>query len=66
VSARERGELGRAGREAKAQEEWGRGGLLGQWRGKWARERRGDGRPVGLAGPKAKWAGKASRAKSEK
>jgi hypothetical protein len=26
----------------------------------------GEGRPVGLADPKAKWAGKASRAESEK
>jgi hypothetical protein len=26
----------------------------------------GEGRPVGMAGPKAKWAGKASRAESEK
>jgi hypothetical protein len=26
----------------------------------------GEGRPVGLAGPKDKWAGKASRAESEK
>jgi hypothetical protein len=65
VSARERGGLGRADREAKAQEEWGRGGLLGRWRGKWAGERRGKGGrqgwlgqrpsgPVRLAGPKAR------------
>jgi hypothetical protein len=26
----------------------------------------GEGRPAGLAGPKAKWAGKASRAESKK
>jgi hypothetical protein len=65
VSLRERGGLGRAGREAKGQEEWGRGGLLGRWRGKRTGERRGKGdqrgwlgqRPSGLvrlAGPKAR------------
>jgi hypothetical protein len=65
VSARERGGLGRASREAKAEEEWGRGGPLGRWRGKRAGERRGEGgwlgwlgqrpsRPVIPAGPKAR------------
>jgi hypothetical protein len=65
VSARERGGLGRAGLEAKAQDEWGRVGMLGQWRGKRAGERRGkEGRrgwlgqrpsgPVRLAGLKAR------------
>jgi hypothetical protein len=38
---------------------WADGGEAG-------RGEEGEGRPVRLAGPKAKWAGKASRAKSEK
>jgi hypothetical protein len=44
----------------------GEGWHAGPVEGEAGRGEEGEGRPAGLAGPKAKWAGKASRAESEK
>jgi hypothetical protein len=44
----------------------GEGWPTGPVEGEADRGEEGEGRPAGLAGPKAKWAGKVSRAESEK
>jgi hypothetical protein len=44
----------------------GEGWPTGPVEGEVGRGEEGEGRPAGLAGPKAKWAGKASRPESEK
>jgi hypothetical protein len=67
---RDRRERMRPTRKARTKKEnvflWRRHRQTGQMGRRGRLRLAGEGRPAGLAGPKAKWSGKASRAKSEK
>jgi hypothetical protein len=69
LTERDEREPDQLGRHEQKRKTYFCGDAIDTW-ARWATRRRlrptREGRPAGLAGPKAKWAGKASRAESEK